>query len=827
MRYAHVIYNSSEKSQSGAVGFGVRCTTEGTPVELTEAMQDNDIFSFIEAGPALTPSALAANPDAIRQIVPTYFFKSIPLHDKSRAFVLGRKIAVGFDYTFYLNGKPGRLGNYVVDSYVFPQPPTAREFEILLEDADSGSNHFIPVSPSPTPDNREMIEISLGHKPYLPVEERPFTSRSMVRVSPQAIELLFSFIQSRKEGKPVLVKSDVASPPRLMAELAKLVPEKQIENLTFLTNHTDEGKKQGINIIFINEFYSFEVFKKQWIWLDLENGDRCESPEATLFRDKVAAYVASGNFDAIHKLVGWCMSDMYEKGKVFPTETQTQLYNYIYNYDEFRLPLMASDANLRNTLNDYFKSNPEEKRKFDKSMQDWFGNIADINGLWKWIDFILAVGPVDCSLAINTNRPVITNEIFKSADSFSNFYNRFKPRFREVLKFVDSNAFKEHDSFLSEMPNDWEALYPLFFSERVADHRMLVERMIADNIEPSMRSRIVAKEIRPPEAYINTLVEILKDQPVRNEWKVTKILAEELSNQNRVIPDFFMLFPGKIEDGIYNRLFHWQLQNFYPKGAADVRKLADYLIRFQRNDMAMTLNGSNVFTRLYSAIKEAVKRKEMTRDDAVRICRAMFQSSYDAATTSPFRLLDKVLCHADIHGENRVEQIWEISKELGDRQYLATLIPAFLASKEASAPKELAKICDFILKNSLMSREALTSLAKTSRMGNEYYVGILLHDNLKPQEELEFLVNDAGMTDEQALNFLERYFPDSHKKILKSRKPSVFQKMSGMFKGMFGKKTDTPEEDDEDNDEEADNPANATPAANGKKGKDNNRNKKH
>lgn len=792
MKYAHVIYNSSEKNQSGAVGFGIRCSTEGTPAELTSAMEENDIFSFAEAGPSLTPSALAANPDAIRQIVPTYFFRSIPLHDKSRAFVLGRKIAVGFDYTFYLNGKPGRLGNYVVDSYVFPQPPTAKEFEILLEDAGSGSNHFIPSSPVPTPDNREMIEISIGHKPYLPVEEKPFTSRAILKVSPQAIELLFSFIQSRKEEKPVLVKTDITTPPRLMAELAMLVPQKQIENLTFITNHTDEGKKKGINIVFINEYYSFEIFKKQWVWLDLGEGSHCESAEAALFRDTVKRYVEQDDFEAIHKLVGWCLSSMYEKGKSFPRETQAQLYNYVHNYPAFRKELIASDSNLRLTLNDYFISEPEEKKRFDISLQEWFHNLRDRDGLWQWMEYILAVSPIDCNLAVEANKRAITNEVFGSPESFAAFHARFRNNFQGVLRFVDMTAFTENNGYLSTMPADWEKLYPLFLADKVKDHEYLVERMITDNIDPSMRQRIVAKEISNPESYIGILVGILAKCGSKNEGKVTRILFEEMSRQNVMSPDFFLRFPSKIDDGYYTNLYIWQLQSFYPKNVDDIRKLTDYLIRFLKNDRATSWAtetvGGNVFTRLYTAVKEAIKRNEMSRDEAAGICKTIVGSQYPRRNTEPFEFIYKVLSHAPVYGEGRIRGLWEVTKELGDKDYLVTLAPALLARVENEQPKELYELSAFILDNGIMSQEELTTYANSSRLSAYYHIGILRNGDKKPQEQLDYLVNKAGKTDDEAMAFLGKYFPRSHEKILKSRKPSVMQKVSGMFKNMFGKK---------------------------------------
>lgn len=798
MKYAHVIYNSSEKSKTGSVGFGVRCTTEGTPVELTSAMEENDIFSFAEAGPSLSPSALAANPDSIRQIVPTYFFRSVPLPDKSRAFVLGRKIAVGFDYTFYLNGKPGRLGNYVVDSYVFPQPPTAKEFEILLEDAESGSNHFIPSSPVPTPDNREMIEISLGHKPDLPVEERPFTSRTMLKVSPQAIELLFSFIQSRKEEKPVLVKSDIATPPRLMAELAMLIPENQIENLTFITNHTDEGKKKGINIVFINEYYTFEIFKKQWVWLDLEANAQCESAEATLFRETVKKYVEQGDFEAIHKLVGWCLSSMYEKGKSFPRETQTQLYNYVYNYPEFRIKQIATDQNLRLTLNDYFLSNPEEKKKFDISLQEWFRSIQehDLDELWQWIEYIIAVSPIDCKDTINVYKTTITHTVFETQESFAAFYNRFRNRFQEVLRFVDMAAFPEKDVYLSAMPADWERLYTLFLGDKVRNHEYLAGRMISDNIDPTMRQRIVAKEISQQEGYIKALTGILSKGAGRIESKVTKILFEELSKQNRVSPDFFELFPSKLDDGFYTSLYIWQLQNFHPRNPADVKKLADYLILFLKNDRATTWAsetiGANVFTQLYAAVKESLKRKAMTRQEASAICVTMTGSPYPRKNVEPFEILNKVLRHADTHGESRVGSLWEVSKELGDKEYLTKITPSMLAYAEMvfakKNPEQFYELCGYILDKGILSHERLIEVAKRSLFQNYYYCGILRYEDKKPQEQLDFLIKETGKSDEEALKFLEKAFPKSYEKILKSRQPSLMQKMSGMFKNMFGKK---------------------------------------
>ena len=65
MKYTHIIYNSSEKNQAGNIGFGVRCATEGCAPTLPAALEENEIFTFEEAGPSLSPAALAAKPEAL------------------------------------------------------------------------------------------------------------------------------------------------------------------------------------------------------------------------------------------------------------------------------------------------------------------------------------------------------------------------------------------------------------------------------------------------------------------------------------------------------------------------------------------------------------------------------------------------------------------------------------------------------------------------------------------------------------------------------------------------------------------------------------------
>lgn len=805
MKYTHLIYNSSEKNRAGGVGFGVRTATEGISDNLSNLLEQNEIFSFTECGEPITSGRLFDDPDTIRGIVPVYFFKALNLEDRSKAYVLGRKIAVGFDYTFYLNGKPGRLGNYVVDAYVFPEIPTAEEFEILLESAAEGSNSFIPKDPAPRPENEEMRAISTGHHPNLPIEERSFKASESPKVTPHVISLLFAFISAMKVGRPVLVKTDRDTPPAMMAALATLVPQEWIGNLTFLTNHADEGKKQGINIVFINEYYQYEIFKKQWVMLDLTSPTPFESEESLVFRPLVEKYLAEGNIKAVRNISGWCLSDLYYKSKDLSKETQTELFSYLYDYPSFHPHNLERDAALLRLLSDYLREHPEKKAPLIESLEKEYDDATDLESLCRWIDFIMAIRSIDTISLTDLHKEEMAKIIFADAKSFASFLRRYSKNWKEIhSRFLIPESFRNHNSFLSNLrPVEWEMLYPDFLAEFKGNKKYLIKRMLNDKLPADLFSRIIAKEIPDKEEYKLLLIDLLKENPGENEKRLISLSEEALLNDTKLPCDFLTLFGEKIDDPVYAPLYILQITKAPVSSVKDINAIYRMLTAFIPNPNSASWfesqKAKNLFLSIYNSIKRIVREKEISREDAKELTSDFFKKEFPKDSIRRFRLFYDALEHKESSDYGTKADLWNIAEEIGDMEYLSFLvtiqIPVILNRK----PEDLHDLIgDYIEKGYITEEEALRLALANKKGGKHILKGIIRYRKGKPLEILDYLTQTVSMSEDEAMAYLEEMFPNTHKKILKSREPSVMEKVGGMFKSLFGKKKTAEQEEREE-----------------------------
>lgn len=803
MKYRHIIYNSSEKNRSGAVGFGVRSATRGISEHLIESMDEQGLFAFTAVGKSLTPSALAADPDMIRGIVPTYYFRTVNETDGRKAFILGRQIAVGFDYTFYLNGKPGRLGNYVVDAYIFDECPRADEFEIFLENPGEGNNHFIPASPAPVADNQEMVSISLGHNPDLDMEERGFQAKRPAEINGKVIDLLFAFIKSRKEGKPLLVKADIETPPRLMASLARLLPENELENMTFLTNHADEGKKKGVNIVFVNEYYGFDIFPGQWVIFDLKRGDTINTTESQVFAPIVEQYAREGNFAGIHRMIGWCMSETYEESKGVSRNTQTDLYRYLYEPENFELSHIPADRDLYRILSAYIKRHPGSESALMLKLQREYDDIENMSGLKQWIDYILSIRDIDCSRLLDENRRAITVNVFEDPETFRDFYSYYKGDWEKVMPFLEREAFPDHSAYLTVMNDEWDNLYRIFLTPEEQIGKNLIMRMLDDKVSDKMIEKVIASRIPDRGTYMQMLGELLEEGQPEHEKRLLQLLHNKVESSDRDIPDFFSVMPGKINDDNYKELF---LRNLYDQrldSAEGIRKQLYHLDSYYKvRDMgiyrAMPIE-DKIWLKLYEGYKKGLINGSLRKSDVIVDAIGIADSGYAGRQGENFRKLYDILNHTQ-PDEKNITELWNLAETLHEISYLQENVEKRVLAEENKNIRNLDRFVSYLINEGLISEEKVIELARRKERGEKFYIKSLLeHQNGKPAEQLSYLIEQIGYSDEDGMAYLEKFYPESYLKIFKSRQPSVVNKVVGFFKRMSNKTTDSAEGDRETN----------------------------
>lgn len=798
MKYSHVIYNSSEKNRSGGVGFGVRSATTGISAQLLAAMEQNGIFSFKDSNVAVSPSALLENPSLIKDTPASYFFQVVPLAQQDNAYVLGRKVAVGFDYTFYMNGRPGRLGNYVVDSYVFPTCPTAEDFEMFLENPAPGSLHFIPSDPSPKADNDEMRSISVGHCPDLEPENAPMKAMESPKLTKKGIALLFAFIQSRKEGKPLLVKSDAKSPAALMASLASVMPQDLMDTITFVTNHNEQGRRPGINIFFINEKYRFEIFPNLWVVLDLLKTDSFESEESALFGPLVEDYAREGNYEGIRKLTGWCLSEVYEKSKSYSKGTQKALFTYVNDYDKFDRSQLATDKDLRTLLQGHFVKHPAEAEKLKGSLQQEFDAIKNREQFESWVEYLFSIEPIDMSALVADNREKINVYAFVNPQAFKAFYERFKPQWDKITKnFLEANQFTSpnHQIYLSEFKDkEWIALYPYFLSNKRDDKKYILKRLLDDGVESEVRESVVCKmELPESRRRVEVILSLMQEHPGEYLRELVPLLADTTRKLGNDAMDYFAIFPNEIGNASYAPLYACTLEMTGLNSPENVRKFIDNLQKMYQNPLADGwLNGDggkNVLNILFRRIIELVASNRISDSEGLKISEIVLKGSISRASRHYFENLSAALSHSRDVNTGNVGEIWKIAEDLGDKQYLKSLVGTYLRDIESREPEMLYSsesrgraskgVVDYLIDKGYATEDEILDIALHSQKKKFYFKAFLERIKGDPQAQLDYLVDKAHLSKEDALSFLERQFPDSYKKLTKV---SLISKIMGLFK---------------------------------------------
>ena len=808
MKFYHLIYNSSEKGVSGSYGFGIRSITENAPADLGQLLTDNQLFRFkyINAG-KLTPSVISSNPESIKQVPPTYTFSALTSSNKEQYFVLGRKIAVGFDFSFYKEGKPTRLGNYVGDFYIFKNSVPTDLFEMLYENPAEDSCHFIPTSPVPNVENDEMKEISLGHMPTIPEEDKSFKAASLPEISDDALELLFAYAESKVAGKPVLFKMPAANTNKVVADFFRLLPESEYPNATFFTNYDTDGKEKGYNIFVINEFFPFEIFKNQYVFVDRIAGLTVTTKERDLFLQHIKSDLAKGDFKSIKNRVKWMLSAEFNAVKELSIATNEQVYNYTIEPDSFDLTTPAKNSELLGVLAKFCKENSSKQTLLNNYVQKRLDDCNCPKDILETVDYCNALKGIDFSQIIENpaNKQHITDIVLVSPETFVETLNLCGGNdLKKIEKFLNLSMFASKDYFLSqpEIKPVWDKAYK-YLLNKVSLETFIV-RTIDEGLPVAMREKVVAEYAE--NNFDNIFKALMQLINANTHENICREYMEGLTSKQILAHDVYNTLSSKKQDPAYAKLFFWQIKKLSANAKDNIKNKIALLTGLTENDGFIDIvsndkTAKSVYNEFFEALKGIVTGN-IANYAAVSDLIASVLASFDGKL-SPMKqsilkdwiVLSNVVnqCADDeeLGDEDSLKNTINMAFEVKDKNYLRTKLLPFFIKDKRSKPKDFA---GRLLKENIITTDELFNLAKKSPDCKKYWHVYFVEVPMKGKQIIEKLQIEGNISEKEAEQFLQKYFPDVYNKY---KNPGIIGKISEFFNSLFGKKEKKPTKQEE------------------------------
>ncbi len=547
MKYYHLIYNSSQRSQDGSAGLGVRTYTQGMPKEYITMLKENEFFGYASGSLAQpSPKTLFEDGNVILQYPATYRFARLFAPESGKeVFVLARTVSVGFDYPYYVKFAATRVDNFVVDAYIFEEFPDMETFEMLYEKPAEGNNCFVPKNPVPSPENEEMKTLSIGEMSLLEAEEKPFKCSEVPPVSDLSIELLFAYLEAQRTKFPLLVKCAAGEAPKLLADLLRLLPEPKRKEVFFYTNYQLEGLKEGFNVFFINEHYRYDYEGSgQFYVFDATRNPQVVTKEAELYRSQLATLFREGKIEEYSMLMAWISSETYNDIRDKSSETKRLLYSYAHNNQSFNFnDVFKGNDETLNALKAYFGKDKQRQALFDKQLSAYLASAKiagnDLVQLLKFTDKLHSLG-FDLNGVVTSSKKAVTEKLLASPEMLKSAIDSLG--IGQLEKYLDKPTMERHKDFLKDVAlrNDWTKIHKLFLTQSEQNNHVGILRMMFGFGLPESIVNEVIKGFGVDDLkQCDYLAEVAKHDPneIDLPFKRIKDIIDDLEKRHMTLPD--------------------------------------------------------------------------------------------------------------------------------------------------------------------------------------------------------------------------------------------------------------------------------------------------
>lgn len=329
MKYYSLFYNACQAHLYGGPGsgFGIRTVTEGTPKEVIDELGKSTLYRY-SAG-SYDTQLFEVDPEKVNAYPQGYVFHRL---GQTEYYLMARTAYIGYDIGFYLNGKPCRGGNYVVNLYAFEGWPGKKAFSLLQDNCLSGCLQFLPSDCTPKSDNAELKTLIVGKPQFLPMEHKPLAELSS-SIPQESIDIYFSYLEARGKRQPLVVRAKAADAARIASGFMSLLPDAVAQMTPFVLNYQEEGTPHGFAVTFINEYYQYEISPISCTFADLISGIRKIMPLESMWREDVEKEVAVGGLS--EDMASWIYSQVASNSVSLSKEVNETLYTYCHHPERF------------------------------------------------------------------------------------------------------------------------------------------------------------------------------------------------------------------------------------------------------------------------------------------------------------------------------------------------------------------------------------------------------------------------------------------------------------------------------------------------------------
>lgn len=439
MKYYELLFNSSEASMTGGVGFGIRTVTSGTPPEYINAVLASKAFNDYSAGTFKMPypKELLENPERILSFPVNYSYSTIRTETGKNLYMLRRCVSLVFDYAFYLDGVATRPGNYSVDVLLFEEEPSKEVFEMLYEAPKENSRSFRPFNRILRSDNEELKALMTGQSKPLPVETLSTKSRYDLPICKEALNIFFHYVEALSLKKSLCVNIEDEKKNVVIGDLYKIFGD-YASKITFEACPYDRDLNPETGIIFLSQYYPFQMMEGGTSFLCHKATETPATSEYTEYSERMLSEIANGNIDELNRLSSWILSGDYLAVAGKPKAVVEGYYNYCLRKDLF--------------TPDYLMSGDLLKLILSKK-----GNKADL--IMKRLSELLAAGlldPQDTNIVIDA----LKRASFVKACGFdiSELKTRFSLPYSEIISTSASSLVKAFKSLGKDFFEDFMEL---------------------------------------------------------------------------------------------------------------------------------------------------------------------------------------------------------------------------------------------------------------------------------------------------------------------------------------------------------------------------------